>query len=37
LPKDTLALNFQLERLGTKYNLIGAIIEDNVTLKNEKN
>jgi UDP-glucose 6-dehydrogenase len=37
LPKDTLALKFQLEKMEIKYNLIQAIIDDNKILKGENN
>ena len=33
LPKDALALKFQLEKMGIKYNLIQAIMDDNKALK----
>lgn len=35
LPKDALALKFQLEKMEIKYNLIQAIIDDNKILKGE--
>ncbi|MFL2958373.1 MAG: hypothetical protein ACJZ4Z_06250 [Candidatus Thalassarchaeaceae archaeon] len=37
LPKDALALKFQLEKMEIKYNLIQAIIDDNKILKGEDN
>ena len=37
LPKDALALKFQLEKMEIKYNLIQAIIDDNKILKGENN
>ncbi|MBK64506.1 MAG: hypothetical protein CMB47_03160 [Euryarchaeota archaeon] len=37
LPKDALALKFQLEKMKIKYNLIQAIIDDNNILKDENN
>ncbi len=37
LPKDALALKFQLEKMGIKYNLIQAIMDDNKALREENN
>ncbi|MBT6874269.1 MAG: hypothetical protein HOA28_03460 [Euryarchaeota archaeon] len=33
MPKDTLALKFELEKRGIKYNLIDALLKDNENLQ----
>jgi UDPglucose 6-dehydrogenase len=37
LPKDTLALKFELEKRGIKYNLIEALLKDNENLQRKNN